>query len=95
MNFDTRAVSEACSNSLVKTVSNDSFMDYTYPRSYLLNKSYDSNERITTNWDYDSTTANTPENMFTPYVRLFSETDDERGAGQNESSGLYKLIFSY
>jgi hypothetical protein len=70
-------------------------MDYKYPGSYLLTKSYDSNEKITTHWDYDSSATNKQESMFTPYVPLFSDTDDERHAGQDESSGLYKLILSY
>jgi hypothetical protein len=79
---NARTTDEACSDSLVKTVSSDSFMDHAYPATFLLTESYDSEKKITTKWDHDSTAASDQKQVLTPYVRLFSDTDDERHADQ-------------
>jgi hypothetical protein len=87
VHYDTPPVMEAYGDSLVKTLSTDSFMDHAYAGSFPLPKSYDFDEKITNNWDYDSTATSNQEQMLKPYVQLFSDTDDKRHAHQKEPFG--------
>ena len=75
--YGTCSGNKASSASTETTLSRNSFMDDVYTGPFFLTKSNDYGTNITSEWDYNSVPVSRPEDMFTPYVSILSNTDNE------------------
>ena len=87
--YDTCSGNKGSSVSTETTLSRNSFMDDVYTGPFFLTKSSDDGTNITSECDYNSAPVSRPEDMFTPYVSILSNTDNEAHYERNKSSGLY------
>ena len=87
--YTTHSVNEASHSSIKKPVSSNSFIEDVYNGPFCLMKSYNNKASSNNNWDYNSNAFGDPETMFTPYVSVFSDKEDEQQNEEDESSSSY------
>ncbi|CAF4775158.1 unnamed protein product [Rotaria sp. Silwood2] len=80
---------EASSGSMQKTTPSNFSGSDLYTSPVCLTNTNDFNANISSAWDFNAPAFSRPEDMFTPYVPILSNIDNERHHEMNESSGLY------
>ncbi|CAF2613025.1 unnamed protein product [Rotaria sp. Silwood2] len=80
---------EASSGSMQKTTPSNFSRSDLYTGPVCLTNTNNFNANISSAWDFNAPASSRPEDMFTPYVPIFSNIDNERHHERNESSGLY------
>ena len=102
INDDTRTLrnetpihstSEASSTSLKQSASSMSFLSDVYTASTFLTNAKNPDVNITSNWNYNSAISTRPEDMFPPYVPIFSDNEIKLLHKEAEPSGLYLISF--
>lgn len=85
--------SEASSGSMQKSVSRMSFASGAYTGHVFSDNTKDYDVNITSNWKNNSAISTRPEDMFPPYVSIFSDNESELLHEEAESSGVYLISF--
>ena len=87
--YSTSFVNRSSRSLIEKSISNSSFINDVYSGSVCLTKRYDHNVSVDDSYNYNAPACNGPETMFSSYVSIFSDAEDEQKHAKNKSSGLH------